>query len=215
MPTVETLYHGIDPDSVQHWTRKDGVREELGIQADAPVVGTVANFKGHKRLDVLLLAAARVRRDVPDVRFVLVGQGPLEDEMHQRATALGLDDTVIFAGFRDDAPRVAASFDVFAMSSEYEGLSIAIIEAMALGKPAVTTDVGGLPEVIQDGIQGYVVRVGDDRALAERIVRLLEDPALRSRMGEEGRTRAARFDIRRSVQRMEEVYEGLLGGRAR
>ncbi len=106
---------------------------------------------------------------------------------------------------------MCSTFDVFALSSQHEGLSIALIEAMALGKPAVVTDVGGLPEVIEDGEQGFIVPVGRYAALADRIVRLLEDPALRAQMGREGRTRADDFDIRHSVRRIEQVYEEILG----
>jgi glycosyltransferase involved in cell wall biosynthesis len=210
MPPVETLYHGIDQDSIQGWAARNGIREELGIAADAPVVGTVANFKQHKRLDHLLLAAERVRRDVPGVRFVLVGQGPLEGDLRRLATERGLDDTVIFTGFREDAPRVASTFDVFALASEHEGLSIALIEALALGKPCVVPRVGGLAEVIEDGKQGLLVPPGDIASLSEGIVRLLSDPELRARMGEAGRARAQVFDIRRSVARMETVYGDLL-----
>jgi glycosyltransferase involved in cell wall biosynthesis len=210
MPVVETLYHGIDPDSIDLWTTRNGVRDELGIAEDTPVVGTVANFKTHKRLDLMLRAADLVRRDIPDVRFVFVGKGPTEAEVHQMARALHLDQTVLFAGFREDAPRVVTSFDIFALSSEYEGLSIAVIEALALGKPVVVTSVGGLPEVIRDGVEGSVVPPGDHRALAARIVQLLRDPKLRDRMGAAGRVRAEAFDIRRSVSRMESVYEELL-----
>jgi glycosyltransferase involved in cell wall biosynthesis len=210
MPPVETLYHGIDQDSISAWARRNGVREELGIPADAPVVGTVANFKAHKRLDQLLRAVAIVRRGVPDVRLVLVGQGPLEGELRRLAFALDLDDRVVFTGFREDAPRVCSTFDVFALASEHEGLSIALIEALALGRPAVVTDVGGLAEVIEDGRQGYLVPVGRESALASRIVELLQDPELRARMGDEGRARAQTFDIRTSVRRMEHVYRELL-----
>ena len=160
MPPVETLYHGIDPSSIEAWASRNDVRQELGIAADAPVVGTVANFKSHKRLDQLIRAAALVRRCVPNVRFVLVGQGQLERELRHLAGSLDLDDTVVFTGFREDAPRVCSTFDVFTLSSEHEGLSIALIEALALGKPAVVTDVGGLPEVVEDGRQGYLVPTG-------------------------------------------------------
>ena len=209
-PVAETLYHGLDRSSIETWAGRNGVREELHIAPDAPVVGTVANFKSHKRLDQLLRAAILVRRYVPDVRFVLVGQGPLEPQLRQLAHTLHLDDTVVFAGFREDAPRVCSTFDVFALSSEHEGLSIALIEALALGKPAVVTDVGGLTEVIEDERQGYIVPVGQPLIFGDRIVRLLEDPALRTRMGAEGRVRAEAFDIRNAVRRMEQVYQEVL-----
>jgi glycosyltransferase involved in cell wall biosynthesis len=210
MPPVETLYHGIDPADVERWRGVDGVRAELGIVPGAPVVGTVANFKAHKRLDRMLDAASLVRRRLPDVRFIMVGTGLLEDEIHRLSHDRGLDRTVVFTGFRDDAQRLAAAFDVFAMTSDFEGLSIAVIEALALGTPAVVTGVGGMPEVINDGEQGFVVPPGDTRALADRIVTLLEDEGLRLRMGDAGRARAACFDIRHAVQRMEEVYGELL-----
>ena len=210
MPPVEMLYHGIDPDDVARWEGVDGVRAELGIDPDAPIVGTVANFKTHKRLDRMLTVAELVRRRVPDVRFVMVGTGVLEGEIRRLSRERGLEGTVMFTGFRDDAQRLAAAFDVFAMSSEFEGLSIAVIEALALGTPAVVTEVGGMPEVINDGEQGFVVPPGDTRALADRVVTLLEDEPLRRRMGEAGRERATLFDIRTAVQRMEEVYEELL-----
>ncbi len=116
----------------------------------------------------------------------------------------------MFTGFREDAPRVCSTFDVFALSSEHEGLSIALIEALALGKPAVVTDVGGLTEVIEDERQGYIVPVGQPLIFGDRIVRLLEDPALRARMGAEGRVRAEAFDIRNAVRRMEQVYQEVL-----
>jgi glycosyltransferase involved in cell wall biosynthesis len=210
MPPVETLYHGIDRASLERWTSRDGVRRELDIPEDAPLVGTVANFKTHKRLDLLLRAAVKVRHRMPEVRFVLVGQGPLERDTRALAGELGLNGTVVFTGFREDAPRIASAFDVFAMSSEYEGLSIAVIEALALGKPAVVTRVGGLPEVVEDGREGLVVPPGDPDALASGILRLLGNPELRARMGEAGRRRAEAFDIRRAVARTEQVYERLL-----
>jgi glycosyltransferase involved in cell wall biosynthesis len=197
-------------DSIQGWAQRDGVREELGIPSDAPVVGTVANFKTHKRLDRLLFAAERVRDEVPDVRFILVGQGPLEGELRRLANERGLNDIVIFTGFREDAPRVASTFDVFALSSEHEGLSIALVEALALGRPSVVPRVGGLAEVIEDKKQGILVPDGDVSSLANGITRLLRDPTLRAEMGEAGRARARIFDIRRAVARMEEVYQELL-----
>jgi glycosyltransferase involved in cell wall biosynthesis len=210
MPKVETLYHGIDPAAVSRWESPDGVREELGVPPDAPLVGTVANFRPSKGHTVLLDAAVRVRQAVPDVRFVLVGLGPLESQIKRKARELGLDGTVIFAGARDDAPRVAGACDLFALPSVYEGLAIALIEAMALGKPAVVTRAGGLTEVVEHGKQGLVVNPGDSEALAEAITGLLRDPDLRRQLGQAARLRAARFDIRKAVLRHEEVYEELL-----
>jgi glycosyltransferase involved in cell wall biosynthesis len=211
MPPVETLYHGLDPAAVRRWQSSDGIREELGISEGAPVVGMVGNIRGGKGHAILLEAAVRVRRVIPEVRFVLVGQGPLESEMRRRARQMDLQGTVVFAGARDDAPRVAAAFDLFALPSLSEGLAIALIEAMALGKPAVVTRVGGLTEVIEDGKQGLVVNAGDPDAFAGAILALLQDAGLRRTLGEAARARAAEFDIRKAVRRHEQVYSELLG----
>jgi glycosyltransferase involved in cell wall biosynthesis len=210
LPPLETLYHGPDPAQIAGWTSRNGVRAELGIPEGAPVVGTVANYKTHKGYKFLIEAASMVREKIPDVRFVFVGLGPLESEMRQQVKDLALEEAVVFAGFREDAPRVAGSFDVFTLPSLHEGLSIALIEAMALGKPAVVTHVGGLPEAVNDNVEGLVVPPQDPESLAVALVSLLEDDEFRHRLGENARVRAQAFDIRNAVTRMEEVYEELL-----
>jgi glycosyltransferase involved in cell wall biosynthesis len=210
MPPLETLYHGIDLQAVNGWRHPDGVRAELGIPTDAFVVGTVANFRSEKGYTHLVHAADRARRSIPDVRFVFVGRGPAEPEVRRLVQDLRLEDTVLFAGYRTDAPRISSAFDVFALASLYEGLPIALIEAMALGKPAVVTSAGGLPELLRDGIDGFVVPPRDPRALADALVQLAGDAALRTRFATEAKERALKFDIRTAVRRMETVYEELL-----
>lgn len=210
MPMVEAIHHGVDPAAMDKWASSDGVHAELGIPESAPLVATVANFKTHKGYPYLLQAAAEIVAELPETRFVLVGLGPLEDEIKRQASDLGLGENVIFAGFREDAPRIAGAADVFAMSSLYEGLSIALLEAMALGRPVVVTRVGGLPEVVEDGTSGFVVEPKQSPALAARILALLHDPELRRTMSEGARKSAARFDISKAAKRMLETYEVLV-----
>lgn len=210
LPAIETLYHGPPTDGVGSPSDAREVRAELGISNGLPVVGCVANFRTAKAHPDLLRAAALVRRKIPEVRFVLVGQGPLEERTRRLARDLGLTDSVLFAGYREDAARLCAAFDLFTLSSVHEGLSIALLEAMAAGTPAVVTDAGGLPEVVEDGVHGRVVPRRDPAALAAAIVELLSDDGLRARMGRAARKRARGFDIRRAVRRMEQVYEELL-----
>jgi glycosyltransferase involved in cell wall biosynthesis len=210
MPRVETLHHGLDPAAVDHWRSSDGVRQEFGIPEDAPLIGTVANFRAWKGHAILLEAALQVREAFPHVRFLLVGHGPLEPEIRRQTRELGLESSVVFTGTRDDAPRVAGACDVFALPSLSEGLAIALIEAMALGRPAVVTRVGGLTEVVDHGEQGLVVAPGNPEMLAEAIVTLLKDPPLRRRLGAAARLRSAKFDIRNAVRRHEDVYAELL-----
>lgn len=209
-PPVETLYHGPDPASIAGWGDPHGVRQELGIPAGAPIIGTVANFKAHKDYPTLIKAAAKVIARVPDARFVIVGLGPLEKDIRRLAARAGLNGSIVFAGYREDAPRVAGAFDVFVLSSLQEGLSIATVEAMAQGVPAVVTNVGGLPEVVEHGYNGLVVPPRDPATLASSILHMLEDDQDRLRMGENARLRAVDFDIRDAVKRMEGVYEELL-----
>ena len=208
MPPIESLYHGPDPSDLAA-VPMDGARRELGIADEAPVIGTVANLKPHKGHEHLLRAATVVRREIPNARFVFVGQGPMEPKLRDQVRALGLEEMVIFAGFREDAIRLAGTFDVFALPSVHEGLAIALIEAMALGKPAVVTSVGGLPEVVEDGRQGFVVPPADPGALAHAIITVLQDRAIRVSFGEEARRRAEAFSIKSAVQRIEAVYEEL------
>jgi glycosyltransferase involved in cell wall biosynthesis len=210
MPPVETLYHGLDPESMRGWEGKDGVRESLGIPQDAPVVGTVGNFRIEKGHRYLLEAAGHVRERFPEARFVLVGHGPLEDDLRRQVRQTGLQSNVVFAGVRGDVPRLAASFDVFVLPSLYEGLSIALIEALAVGTPAIVTRAGGVIEVVTDGVNAIVVPPRDPAALGNAIVSVLGDPSLQRRLSEAGRVRAADFDIRTAVRRIEDVYRNLL-----
>lgn len=204
----ETLYHGIAPEQVQ--VAPNGVRAELGIPSDAPVVGTVGNFRIYKGHIYAIRAISRVREQLPDVKLVLVGMGPREVHLRREVDRLGLGDCVVFTGPRADAPRVASAFDVFVVPSYEEGLSIALIEAMSLGKASVVTRVGGLPEVIRDGEEGLIVPARDPEELARGILKLLIDEGLREQMGEAATRRAKKFHIQSAVRRMEEVYESLL-----
>lgn len=209
LPPIETLHHGPDPALLERAAVNDGARAELTGGREALVVGTVANLKAHKGIDQLLEAVPIVLRDLPDVRFVVVGRGPLEEELRARSRAMGLDGAVWFTGFREDAARLAGAFDVFVLPSLHEGLPIALLEAMALGRPSVVTPVGGVPEVVEHGRDALVVPRSQPAALAAAIVELLRDRSMRARLGANAKRRAASFDIRRAVRRMEDVWTSL------
>ncbi|MGH2735861.1 MAG: glycosyltransferase [Actinomycetota bacterium] len=210
MPEVETLYHGPDPAAMEPSGNAGAARLELGIPDDALVVGTVANFKEHKGHRYLMEAAVEVVEAVPNVRFVLVGVGPLENEIKQRARRLGIQDKVVFAGFRSDVLDLVSWFDVFALPSLHEGLSIALLEAMTLAKPIVATVAGGVPEVLTNDVEGLIVAPGRPTELAHALKTVLKDEPMRRRMGSASKRRAADFDIRKAVARMEDVYQELL-----
>jgi glycosyltransferase involved in cell wall biosynthesis len=210
VPPLETLYHGLDPEDIEAWGPSDSVRAELGVPPESPLLGTVGSLSPKKDHETLLLAVRELSRMVPGLRVVIVGRGPLEDRLRSLAAKLEVRDVVIFAGFRQDAPRLAGGFDVFVLSSRYEGLPVALLEAMALGRPVVATAVGGTSEVLRDGRDGVLVPAGDPMALARALEKLLSEPAQRLRLGEGARRRAADFDIRSAVRRQEDVYGALL-----
>jgi glycosyltransferase involved in cell wall biosynthesis len=134
----------------------------------------------------------------------------MEEQMLGEARRLGIADTVVFAGFREDALRLVRAFDVFAMSSVHEGLPLALLEAMALGRPPVATLVGGVGAVIEDDVSGVTVAPREPDLQARAILTLLDDVALRSRLAAGARERAAAFDVRQAIRRIEDVYGELV-----
>ncbi len=163
------------------------VRAELGINKDAVVIGNIAHMADHKGQIYLIRAAAIVEESYPDVRFVIVGDGELRGELEAEVKKLSLDRTVIFTGFRKDVASLLASFDIFVFPSHLEGLGTSLLDAMVMRKPIVSTTAGGIPEVVQDGVNGLLVPPKDHEALANAIINLIEDKELRQRLGDAGR----------------------------
>jgi len=188
-------------------------RERLGIAATAPVVGTVAVFRRQKRLDLWLEAARRIAEREPEARFLIVGDGPLRAEIEAQAGRLGLAQRILFAGLLDDVGPLLAAIDVYLMTSEFEGLPLALLEAMAAGLPVVVTAVGGIPEAVTDGETGVVRRFGDVEGLAGAVADLLADPERRAALGAAARRRVAEsFGIDRMAAELEAIYRQALGG---
>lgn len=186
-------------------------KAELGLPADTLLVGIVGRIFAIKNHALFVDAAALVAREVPEARFVVVGDGMLRDETEARARRLGIADRMIFTGWRRDMPVVCADLAILAVSSDNEGTPMSAIEAMASSVPVVVTRVGGLPDLVREGETGVLVPPGDAAALAAAITSLLEDPARRERMGRAACAEvAARFDVRRMVQETHDLYEACL-----
>jgi len=193
------------------------VRQELGVAPGAHFIGMVARFNPGKGHDILLRAMALVAGSHPDARCVLVGdalfRGEPEWKTRMRALAadLGLGDRVVFAGWRDDVPAVLSALDVLVHPpTTPDSLPGAVLEAMAVGRPVVAAAIGGLPEIVEGGLTGYLVPPGNADALASTLRGLLGDPAARATMGAAGRRRVAReFPRERFGQAMQGVYEGI------
>jgi glycosyltransferase involved in cell wall biosynthesis len=179
------------------------------------VVGFIGRFEPRKGVPTLIEAAAMLGRRRGNARFRLVGDGRGRREAEAQAAAAGLDGRIEFAGSRSDIPRTLGEFDVFVLPSYSEGLSIALLEAMAAGRPIVATAVGGTPEAIEHGRSGLLVGPGDAPALAGAIERLLDDPALARRLGENARQRVdERFTIEANAERVWALYHKALAERA-
>jgi glycosyltransferase involved in cell wall biosynthesis len=189
----------------------DGLRAELGIPADHQVVGTVAVLRRQKRLADWLAVAARAAAEREDVTFLLVGDGPEAEALRARARTLGLGERLRMPGFRPDGRRLLGLMDLYLMTSDYEGLPVALLEAMALGVPAVATAVGGIPAVMEEGQDGFLTPVGAVDELARRTVDLLDDLALSRRMGEAAARKIEEgYHIRQRVRRLEDLYLEIL-----
>lgn len=186
-------------------------REELGLKPNVAIVGVVSRLAKEKGHQYLLNAARIIIREYPEVHFLIVGDGPQREELVKSAFNLGLKEHITFTGYRRDVLRVLALFDIFALATLWEGLSMVILEAMVMAKPVVTTNVVGNPEVIVDGVTGFLVRPRDSESLAERILILLKDDNLRKQMGGAGRRRIEeKFTIERVVSETGRLYEELL-----
>lgn len=206
---VSTIVNGIDlpadPPSAVDVAR---ARATLGLPAEARVVGAVGELSTVKHLDMLLEAVARANAAGGRLTLVLVGDGEHRARLAQKAAALGLGD-VRFTGVRRDVPDILPALDVYACSSHYEGISLAILEAMARARAVVATAVGGNPELIEDGATGLLVPRADSAAMADALLRLTADAGLRARLGWRAREFvAARYGIDRMIRRYAETYGG-------
>lgn len=208
---VDTLIHGIDPaDVVEGPQARAAARAELGLTDDDVVVGTVGNLTPKKDHRTLLEALTRLNDGLAGagaVRGVIVGDGPLAAQLTEDVTRLGLSGRVRLLGSRGDVPALLPAFDVFAMSSRHEGLSIALIEALAAGVPCVATDVGGVSEVVVHGESGLLVPPGDPDALATALSEVLGNSGRWQAMVQAAPAHAAPYTIGPAVQRLTAIYD--------
>ncbi len=214
---ITVVPNGVDVEEVRRAAAGSAeVREELGIPPEGLVVGVVIGFRQQKRPDLWVRAARMIADAEPRASFVLVGEGPALAPTRALAAEVGLNGRAIFTGLRSDAPRLIAALDVFMLSSMYEGLPVAVLEAMALARPIVATRVGGLPAVIEHGRSGLLVEAGNPAALADQALALLRDAGLRRSLGAAAQQRVReRFGIAPMVRATEQIYCELLASRGR
>jgi glycosyltransferase involved in cell wall biosynthesis len=191
------------------------IRARLGISPERFVVGWFGRMTAVKRTEDLLAALSQVRARGVDALLLLVGDGVDRPRLEENAFRLGLARHCLFLGYQEDVAPWYAACDAVALTSANEGTPVTIIEALAAGRPVVVTSVGGVPDVVADGVDGYLVEPGDTSALADRLERLALDPALREQLGARGRVRAlARYSVGRLVDDVDLLYRSLLDERA-
>jgi glycosyltransferase involved in cell wall biosynthesis len=216
---VDELIHGVITEELDQMDAADraAVRRDLGVQDGEILVATVGNFRSQKNYSDLLLAARQVVDRDPRVRFVSVGYGPLESQIRSTHQALGLGDRFQLLGYREDVMSVLVAADVFALASIYEGGPIALLEAMSAGLPVVVTAVGFAPDVVTDGVEGFVVAPGFPERIADRLSARTGDAGLRAEMAAAATERGRAFRIEAAVTHVEDVYRRLVttGSRAR
>ena len=190
------------------------LKASAGIGVHKPLVVSIGNLKPQKNAADFVAAAAKVAARVPDARFVFLGDGPQRGALEAKAFSLGLDGTLSFLGWRRDGAQWLAAADAFALTSLWEGLPRALVEAMKSGLPAVCYATDGVVDVLRDGENGFLVPPGDADALAERLVRLLTDEPLRRRLGAAAAASIGpEFDVDAMVRAQEDLYARLLARR--
>ena len=201
-----TVHEGIDVEHVVAAPPVD-VHEAFWLPHHAPVVGNVAALVPHKGQRYLIDAAHLVVREIPDARFVILGEGELREPLERQVRDHHLEKHVLLPGFRTDVLGCIKSFDVFAMSSVTEGLGTSLLDAMACSRAIVATRAGGIPEVVEDGVNGRLVAPRDAGELAHALVALLKNESLRTRMGDAGFARVSeRFTVDRMVAQTAAAY---------
>jgi len=215
---VETLYNGVDVDEIALKAGCCDIRSQLGLGVGTPLISTVANIRPVKGIDVLLRAAGVVCREFPEATFLILGSTLVPDtyaELQSLVESTGIRNNVRFLGKIANPFPILRESSIFCLPSRSEGFSNALIEAMACGLPCVATRVGGNPEALTEGIDGFLVQSEDYELLADRILRLVRDPQRGLQMGQQARkTVEARFSMRAMMTRLMQIYDELLAENA-
>ena len=195
------------------------IRRQLGIDPSAPLIAVVCRLNEGKGLEYFLEATVIVRKQFPAARFLIVGDSIVDatyrPALERKARSFNVENCVIFTGHRSDVPKLLEEVNLSVLPSLSEGLSNSLLEAMAAGLPVVATNVGGNPEIVQDGITGILVPARDPAALSAAMIRILQSPSLARQFGEAGRARvAAHFSLESTVRQTEDLYLNLLDDRA-
>ena len=208
---VTCIRNGIDLEGKSVQTDRWHTRKELGIDAETCLIGTVGRLTTVKGIPYLLEAARVLLRQGANVRVLVVGDGSIRPNLLAQTRDLGISESVVFLGHREDTDALLQALDIFVLPSLSEGIPMALLEAMAASRAVVASRVGGIPEIIEDTFEGFLVEPTDVGSLAERCRRLIESPDVARRMGEQARKRVERdFSAAAMADQVASVYKELL-----
>jgi len=210
---IVCVKNGLDLEGFPSLVHRDRKRAELGIGEDTCLIGAVGRLTPVKGLEYLLDATRILVSRQCRVQVAIVGDGNLRGALEQQARDLGIVENIVFLGHREDTQELMSALDIFALPSLSEGIPMALLEAMAAGRAIVASRVGGIPEVIRDGVEGFLVESRDVQGLADRCLQLIEYPALAGQVGRASRTRVEQnFSARDMAQRVASLYDELIQG---
>lgn len=209
-----TIQNGLDADRVRSRLSTQEARIALGVPAESAVLGTVGRLEPVKRLDLFLSAAKQLAATSPSMYFLIVGEGSRIRGLQQQAAASGLADRVLFLGHRDDVFDILRAMDIFVLCSDHEGMPMALLEALALGVPTLSRSVGGVSEVITNGVNGVLIQSDDPSQLAESCRRLLADEGERRRLADAGKLAVQRFSSDLTAAQCCQLYRSLVQSKA-
>jgi glycosyltransferase involved in cell wall biosynthesis len=208
---VRIILNGIRTDAFDGRAEVSAVRRELEIPPEAPVIGTVGRLAEIKRQGLLLRACARLQGSFPELRVLLVGDGPERERLEKEATRLGIEDRVHFAGYQPNPERFLQAMNLFVLTSRSEGLPVSLLEAWATGLPVVSSAVGGIPKLVADGKTGLLFPSGDLEALVNSIQTVLANSELAANLGHAGRAAVVEhYSLERMAAQYEQLYRTLL-----
>jgi len=207
------IYSGIELDQFHPVTRdeKNRIKKKWKIRQKDTVIGVVSKLWEGKGHAVLIEAFKELQKELKDIRLVIVGEGYLYDRLENLVHRYGLSNSVLFTGFQMDVSEIIATFDVAVLPSFFEGMGRVLLEAMAMEKPVIGSRVGGIPDLVEDGVNGFLVRPGDVRDLVSTLKKIISDKKLARKMGKEGRKRMSeQFSADVMVRSIEKVYHECL-----
>lgn len=208
---VVTVHNGINISSHQCNRDREEILSELNLPKDKIIISLLGRLVWMKGIDFFLEAAHELCKSHQDVHFLIVGDGPLRNELEQQMQQLGLSEVCTFTGFQKDIPAILKIIDILAIPSHSEGLPMVILEAMACKVPVVGTTIGGIPEMIEDGTTGFLIPPSNSAALAEKLSPLIKDETLRKDMGEAAKQRVEDFfSESKMIRETEQVYLDLM-----